>query len=801
MTPREIRTRHRRGRRPIRTPAIAAIVVAALVATMAVVLPTGKPAYALDRPLVSTPIITWNMQGETAGGESIWGRAAGYARRVQIVLLQESGPTAPRTARVRRDIVTSGGFRVANGEWNPHTERLNSGPYDVFWIETDTNRLSPGRVNIAIVTVGTPDQVEVIVNPHARGRRTLGVRFGNDWYFSFHALSGGGPDSAQMLSAIDATVRGWNPNYRWTVGGDFNRRPADLVAEGGLPASANTYSTGMVTRQASGRELDYFMSSHSIRNLLRYRLAANGASDHNPVQLGGMRAGAEPVDLRHLAGGDSNTQGHRSSHGHGYLQALMYTVLAGLVLLSGLKKRNLDYVGREGSGDMEHEGVPGDTIEKIAARLDAAVPMFRPNVVMLMAGTNDMNQGLTSGAPQRLAALVDQILADSPGVTVVVAELIGAKNDQNLQNRINAFNDQIRPLIWQRQAAGKKVLLVNMQHLTADDMADTLHPNDAGYDKMAHAFAGGVMEGVHRGWITTPSGSAPVDCSDEPRRWEVRQRFAAGVGVEPRTVAFADMDGDGKDDYLSIGEGGSVDVWYNRGGDRDGKPGWRPGGRIAKGVGLDPYEQRLEFGDVAGDDRDDYLVVDKGTGAVDAYINQGGDKPDGTPGWSLRKNIAAGTPEATHGLVMFGDVAGDDKDDYIVRDSTITTSMGVMYAWENKGGDRPDGTPGWHPLGKIAQGVTRDVRAEFSLYHHDCDGKDDYWVLYPDGKVDVWINKGGDKPDGTPGWAPRGRTAAGTGSTDRITFADVDGDGRDDYLVVGAGGAVDAYLNRGGDPT
>lgn len=195
-------------------------------------------------------------------------------------------------------------------------------------------------------------------------------------------------------------------------------------------------------------------------------------------------------------------------------------------------------------------------------------------------------------------------------------------------------------------------------------------------------------------------------------------------------------------------------------------------------IGLDPYEQRLEFGDVAGDGRDDYLVIDKATGAVDAYINEGGDRPDGTPGWSARKGFAKGTLEAARGVVIFGDVFGSDKDDYVVVDSTITPSLGVMYAWENTGGDRGN-SPGWVPRGKIAQGVTRDVNTQFRLQRHDCDGKDDYWALYNNsGAVDVWINKGGDKPDGTPGWAPRGRTAAGVASAKNVRFGDVDGDGR-----------------------
>ncbi|MEU2603049.1 hypothetical protein [Streptomyces hirsutus] len=51
-----------------------------------------------------------------------------------------------------------------------------------------------------------------------------------------------------------------------------------------------------------------------------------------------------------------------------------------------------------------------------------------------------------------------------------------------------------------------------------------------------------------------------------------------------------------------------------------------------------------------------------------------------------------------------------------------------------------------------------------------------------------------------PGWISRGQIASGVDGGVEIRWADLDGDGRDDYLLIDSRGKVDAYLNRGGDP-
>ncbi|MBP2401512.1 ricin-type beta-trefoil lectin domain protein [Streptomyces syringium] len=159
-------------------------------------------------------------------------------------------------------------------------------------------RYEGGRNNVAVVTQRTPDEVTAIPSPIVDGRAALGVRFDDDWYFTFHARPTGrnnpNNESDVILTRIAAFVNR-TPGRSWTVGADFNNEPGNFA----LPPGAHTYATGLPTHEGR-RELDYVVASVNIPNHPRRRL--NGASgDHwavaVAVAVGGMRAGGEPQPL------------------------------------------------------------------------------------------------------------------------------------------------------------------------------------------------------------------------------------------------------------------------------------------------------------------------------------------------------------------------------------------------------------------------------------------------------------------------------------------------------------------------
>ncbi|MFI5867352.1 FG-GAP repeat domain-containing protein [Streptomyces sp. NPDC051546] len=94
---------------------------------------------------------------------------------------------------------------------------------------------------------------------------------------------------------------------------------------------------------------------------------------------------------------------------------------------------------------------------------------------------------------------------------------------------------------------------------------------------------------------------------------------------------------------------------------------------------------------------------------------------------------------------------------------------------------------------------------EVTVADIDGDGDDDYYItVHPDtGAVTLWENQGASgAPDSGWAWQPRGRIASGVGARgENVRFADVDGDRRDDYVVLGASsGSVTAWSNGGYRP-
>ncbi len=215
--------------------------------------------------------------------------------------------------------------------------------------------------------------------------------------------------------------------------------------------------------------------------------------------------------LRLMPLGDSITDGVGSSSGNGY-RGPLWDQLSG-------RGYALDFVGTSRAGNMadpDNEGHSGWRIDQIASIADGSLSRYRPNVVTLMIGTNDLGQNYqVPTAADRLNALIDQVVAGAPDATVLVASLTVSTNSQVEANRA-AFNQRIPGMVQAKQNAGKHVRYVDMGALNTGDLADGLHPNDAGYRKMATAFQDGVLAAEAAGWLREPV----------TRTGEVRSAFA-----------------------------------------------------------------------------------------------------------------------------------------------------------------------------------------------------------------------------------------------------------------------------------
>ncbi|CEL11095.1 hypothetical protein ASPCAL14202 [Aspergillus calidoustus] len=206
---------------------------------------------------------------------------------------------------------------------------------------------------------------------------------------------------------------------------------------------------------------------------------------------------ANGVNLRILPLGDSITWGDKSSDGNGYRK----------YLYNRLGDNFVDYVGTQHSGNMadnDNEGHPGAVIKEIASYA-ANILYTRPNVVLVMAGTNDCNSvGELGDLPDQLGRLIDEITDACPHAAVIVAQLTPIASSHS-ESVVQQFNAAIPGLVSSRANARKKVLSVNMSDsLTTGDLADRLHPNDRGYNKMSEVWYSGIESAASYGWIQGP---------------------------------------------------------------------------------------------------------------------------------------------------------------------------------------------------------------------------------------------------------------------------------------------------------
>lgn len=135
-------------------------------------------------------------------------------------------------------------------------------------------------------------------------------------------------------------------------------------------------------------------------------------------------------------------------------------------------------------GDPEHEGHGGASSNDIAGQISNWLANNSPDIILLHIGTNNFTTD-----PSGVTAILDQISAWESAnypVWVYIAKIIQtATGDLD----VTTFNNNVETAIASR--GNSRITMVNQQtgagliYNVGADMADNLHPNQSGYDKMA----------------------------------------------------------------------------------------------------------------------------------------------------------------------------------------------------------------------------------------------------------------------------------------------------------------------------
>lgn len=238
-------------------------------------------------------ITTWNLQGSGASSENKWSVSIRQLitgeGAADILMVQEAG-TLPATAVMTGRMVQPGGIPIHEYLWNLGSASRPDNVY-IYYSRID---VGANRVNLAIVSRQQAEEVIVIPPPTTVSRPIIGIRIGNDAFFTTHALANQGSDSPAIVNAVFEYFNQHQSqrNTNWIIAGDFNRSPTRLQStlEPGIQRHIEILAPTAPTQQ-SGGTLDYAVVGNSgtfsgtalLASLLFGQVRSQLLSDHRPV--------------------------------------------------------------------------------------------------------------------------------------------------------------------------------------------------------------------------------------------------------------------------------------------------------------------------------------------------------------------------------------------------------------------------------------------------------------------------------------------------------------------------------------
>jgi len=225
------------------------------------------------------------------------------------------------------------------------------------------------------------------------------------------------------------------------------------------------------------------------------------------ISTGFVFALVAEAQIRIMPLGDSITEGvYGSSLNIGYRRPLYLSLTA-----AGC---DVNFVGGMAAGiptdfDRDHEGHSGWRADQIRDNVYDWLNNNPADIVLLHIGTNDITGGNEDVA--EVNDILNEIDEYSQDITVVLAARIILRNDTKNPQTI-AFNDAVEAMAAERITNGDDIIIVDMEDALTypDDLADAVHPNDSGYNKMADVWYDALIDYFTPVITSTPIANGTV---------------------------------------------------------------------------------------------------------------------------------------------------------------------------------------------------------------------------------------------------------------------------------------------------
>jgi len=224
--------------------------------------------------------------------------------------------------------------------------------------------------------------------------------------------------------------------------------------------------------------------------------------------------------VRILPVGDSLTQGCCIDVQGGY-RAPLRNLLANAGFVS-------DFIGTQTDADpalldKDHQGLPGYSISMLRDGIGVWLKQAgQADVVLLLAGTVDIwAGGPASTSFERLKALVEDISYERPNTKIIISNLI--PRTDALDAVQVSYNQQIPGMVAELSTKGRNVTFLDMRNASLpggligaqDLIADGVHPNLSGYEKMAARWLSAISSTIDPSGSNAAPAIAEIDARED----------------------------------------------------------------------------------------------------------------------------------------------------------------------------------------------------------------------------------------------------------------------------------------------